>query len=646
MQDSPLLPDNRPLLSADGHARRDYLKGGAALLLGGIFAGYRSASFAAEAPPLLGFSSVPLQLDRNFDRVIVPPGYRAQAFFSWGDPVTANAPAWSSDASQDWQAQLQQAGENHDGMHYFPFADAPNAHGLLVINHEYVNETLLPQGPTLQTLADGRFQRLLDEVKKEQAAHGVSVIEVKANAAGQWQRVFPSPYNRRISGFTPIDFSGPVAGTDWLKTAADPTGKTVLGTLNNCAMGFTPWGTFLTCEENWHDYFVNRNKADYAGRPSHHRYHISNGPNSNKFHWESADPRFDATPDFQQSHGAYVNEPHRFGWVVEFDPFDPQSRPVKRTAMGRLFREGATPSLREDGSLAFYSGDDMQGEYLYKFVPSRRYSAENPAANRDLLDAGILYVARFSSDSASSTEMEHGANKTLRKGEWLPLQYGRPELTPERGFHSQADVLVMTRVAADLVGATRLDRPEWVAIHPQTREGFVTLTKNPNRGKKTEQPVDAVNPRAENHFGQIVRWREANDDPAATTFHWEHFLLAGPDSDGGTIKGDLFACPDGIWFDRDGRLWIETDFDDGVTPYMEMGTNQLLCADPNSGEVRRFLVGPVGCEITGITSTTDGRALWINVQHPTLSYPASDNKTRPRSTTVLITRDDGGVIGS
>lgn len=637
--DQSINPSGNPGLDQlVDRGRRTLLKGGLGLAALNLFGGVLgSRELFAQPAPLLGFAGVPVQTAADFDRVLVPPGYRAQAFFSWGDAVLADAPVWRSDASDDWQAQLRQAGDNHDGMHFFPFADAPHSHGLLAINHEYVNPTLHPDGMTFE---DGR--RPLAEVKKEQAAHGVSVIEVRKDAAGHWQRVMPSRYNRRISALTPMAIGGPLAGHALMKTASDPSGREVLGTLNNCANGFTPWGTYLACEENWHHYFVNRDAADHGQRVAHQRYGVGNGGRSKYYAWETADPRFDATPDPRQPHGGQVNEPNRFGWVVEIDPFDPASQPVKRTAFGRFSRECAVLSLGADGRMAFYSGDDAKGEYVYKFVPAGRFDAANPQANRDLLDEGTLYVARFDADGT---------------GRWLALVHGENGLTAEHGFASQAEVLVNARAAADRVGATPMDRPEWIAVHPQNREVYVTLTNNDERGDR--QPLDAANPRPHNLHGQILRWNEQDGDPTASEFRWELFLLAGEppgakDPEGqavaehltGSIRGDIFSSPDGLAFDGAGRLWIQTDYDDAESAMQAMGCNQLLCADPLSREVRRFLVGPRGCEITGITWSPDYRAMWINVQHPALSYPASDGQTRARSTTVLVTRDDGGVIGA
>ena len=473
-------------------------------------------------------------------------------------------------------------------------------------------------------------------MRKEIAAHGLSVIEVKKDASGHWQRVEGSSYNRRITGSSPLALSGPLAGHDLLRTASDPEAKQVLGTLNNCSMGVTPWGTYLACEENWHQYFVNRDKADYAKRVSHKRYGLSNGQFSNYYAWEAVDARFDATPKADQPHGGYVNEPNRFGWVVEIDPFDPTSTPKKCTAVGRFCRECSTLSLGADNRMAFYYGDDTKGEYVYKFVPAGKYDPNSRAANRDLLDEGTLYVARFNADGS---------------GQWLPLVHGQNGLSVENGFASQAEVLVNARAAADSLGATPMDRPEWVAVQPGSRTVYVSLTNNEGRGKK--QPVDAANPRKDNLHGQILRWDEAGSDPTATSFQWEVFLLAGeqkgsgaPENRVGSINGDIFSSPDGLYFDAAGRLWIETDYDDAEKPMHAMGCNQLLCADPHSREVRRFLVGPRGCELTGITQSPDGKTMWVNIQHPGLSFPASDGKSLPRSTTLVITKDDGGVIGT
>ncbi|HSC67936.1 MAG TPA: PhoX family phosphatase, partial [Cellvibrio sp.] len=525
VDDIPVNPSTNPWLSEVVANRRHLLKGSLGLALGGFLGG--TLSGCATSPvskldgiakkkksPVIGFTSVPIQQAVDFDRVIVADGYNARAFFSWGDEVVAGAVPWRADASNSWQEQQLQAGQNHDGMAYFPFPAAPNDHGLLVINHEYTNPTLHTNGPTEARDAQGIIHRPEHEVLKEQAAHGVSVIEIKRDPQGLWQRVKNSPVNRRLTANTPMEITGPAAGSAHLKTAQDPTGMRVLGTLNNCSMGKTPWGTYLVCEENWHNYFVNRNRADWQARSSHSRYGISNGLNSSKYYWETIDPRFDATPDQKQYHSGFVNEPNRFGWVVEFDPFDPHCTPKKRTAMGRYSRECATVSLGEDGQLAIYSGDDTRGEYIYKFVPKNRFNKDDEAANRNLLDEGTLYVAAFYADG---------------RGAWLPLIWGQGGLTPRNGFFTQADVVINARGAADILGATPMDRPEWVAVDPHSRDLYVTLTNNVDRGVKADQPLDTANSRAENHHGQILRWTEQDANPAATTFVWEIFLLAGND---------------------------------------------------------------------------------------------------------------------
>ena len=605
--------------------RRTLLKGG---LAGGVSLALLSqlggcCKNGGSDAQLLGFKSVPVQTAEDFDQVLVADGYSAQPFFSWGEPVVPGAPAWKQDASQNWQDQLLQAGDNHDGMHFFPLEDDPQNHGLLVVNHEYVNDTLHPNG---KTVLDGK--RPLAEVLKEQAAHGLSIIEIQRDSEGQWQKVANSHYNRRLTGLTPMALSGPVAGTDALQTQSDSTGKRVLGTLNNCAMGYTPWGTYLICEENWHKYFYNSDEKDYQTRPSHKRYGIPHAAEKSNYGWHTADPRFNASP------GGYVNEPNRFGWVVEVDPYNPKSMPIKRTALGRYCREGATVTHAKDGTLAVYSGDDTRGEYIYKFVAAGKYNPKQPEANRHLLDQGTLYVAYLDDQG---------------QGEWRALVWGENGLTPENGFPDQAYVLLNARLAADHLQATPMDRPEWVAIHPESKDVYVSLTNNKNRGK--DDPLHPANPRANNLHGQILKIQEKGAHPDATDFKWDLFLLAGEaDSNdpslGGNINGDIFSSPDGLAFDASGRLWIQTDYHDSAPQNSMMGCNQLLCADPGSKEVRRFLVGPRGCEITGITFSLDYRTLWVNVQHPGISYPASDGKSRPRSTTVVITKNDGGVIGT
>jgi len=591
-------------------------------------AGPQGATRSAAARP--GFKAVPVS---TADAVVVPPGYSAKVLYAWGDPIS-DAPAFKPDASNSAAEQALQAGMHHDGMHFFPLpgGDDGSRHGLLAINHEYSDDGLLH--------ADGMATWTADKVKKAQAAHGVSVIEVREEG-GSWRVLRPSRYARRITAATPMKFSGPAAGSALLRTAADPAGLNPLGTLNNCANGVTPWGTYLSCEENWNAYFVNRSGAI---PPEQARYGVTD--KGFGYRWHDFDARFDAQ--------ANPNETHRFGWVVEIDPFDPSSVPVKRTALGRIKHESAALSIARDNRVVFYLGDDERFEYIYKFVSRDAWNAAERAANRAILDNGTLYVARFAADGT---------------GTWLALVHGDNGLTPANGFADQAEVLVKTRQAADRAGATKMDRPEWVAVNAGSREVYCSLTNNSQRAASGDKGVDAANPRANNVYGHIIRWREAGDDPAATSFRWDIFVQAGdpanPDAaKRGDIQGDAFGSPDGLWVDRNGLLWIQTDVSTSVLnkgDYANIGNNQMLVADPATKEIRRFLTGPNGCEITGITATPDLRTLFVNIQHPgetasersdptkpkaVSSWPDGAAGGRPRSATLVIRRDDGGVIGT
>ncbi len=607
--------------------RRQLLQGGfslAALAMLAGTAGCQRPVTRFGAAPVLAFRAVSASTQ---DTVRVPPGYTVQVLYGWGDAVS-DGPAMQPDAGDSAELQMQQAGMHHDGMHFFPFS-GKNNHGLLVLNHEYTDDGLLHVG--------GMTPWTAEKVAKSKAAHGVSVIEVKLEN-DRWQVVRPSGFGRRISADTPMQISGPAAATAYMKTAADPDGTRVLGTLNNCANGYTPWGTYLTCEENWSFYFVNS-----SGNISEleKRYGITQ--QGLRYRWHEHDLRFDTAK--------HPNEVHRFGWVVEVDPFDPTSTPIKRTALGRFKHEGATTRLAPDGRVAVYMGDDERFEYLYKFVSRDRYDANDPSANRDLLDHGVLYVAKFKADG---------------HGDWLELTHGKNGLTVGQGFADQADVLVRTRMSADAVGATKMDRPEWVAVHPQTGEVFVTCTNNT---KRAADNVNAANSRPDNAFGHIISWQEDSNESAATSFQWKLFVACGDPGlakaeQQGNIKGDLFACPDGLCFDPQGFLWIGTDvFCDIMNQgdYVNFGNNQLLAADTTTGEIKRFLTGPVSCEITGPVFAPDGRSLFVNIQHPGetpsmrsdpsnagafSSWPDGDKGNKPRSATIVIRKTDGGVIGS
>ncbi|MCE9638542.1 MAG: PhoX family phosphatase [Betaproteobacteria bacterium] len=564
-------------------SRRQVLQGATLLPLLGLPLGCATPGMRADTGEI-GFSSISGSRE---DRVRVPAGYSANVVYRWGDPVgsPAGMPAFMTDGGNTAAEQALQAGMHHDGIEYFamPYGSQSSARGLLVMNHEYTDDGLLH--------TDGFDNWSAEKVRKSQNAHGVSVIEVE-NRAGQWSVVRPSRYARRVTAQTPMRIAGPAAGHASLRTAANPAGDEVLGTINNCASGYTPWGTYLICEENWNGYFVNAGTIP----PEQRRYGVT--ARGAGYRWHEFDPRFDAA--------ANPNEPNRFGWVVEIDPFEPASQPVKRTALGRVKHEGAALALTADNRVVYYMGDDQQFEYIYKFVSRDPYNKTDRAANRDLLDHGTLYVAKFNADGS---------------GEWLELVHGKSGLTAEAGFASQAEILIKTRQAADRAGATKMDRPEWTAVNPRDKSVYCTLTNNSARGAKDQPGTD-------------------------------------------NIKGDVFGSPDGLWFDPAGRLWIQTDVSTSVLnrgDYAGVGNNQMLCADPATGRIRRFLTGPKGCEITGVTMTPDGTSMFINIQHPgetasersdpaqplaVSNWPDGEAAGRPRSSTIVIRKDDGGIVGT
>ncbi|MGH8503084.1 MAG: PhoX family protein [Gammaproteobacteria bacterium] len=655
-------------------SRRDVLRGGVAAaagyMLGMPVVNYVAARTARgikaheTVARQLGFESIPGSLA---DKVSVPPGYKVQLFAPWGTPINGASPAFDEiNASNSAEEQAMQAGDHHDGMRYFPVPKGYEGsdHGILCVNYENITQQYLhPNGPSI----DEHGNRLVaDEVRKEINAHGVGVIEMQKAIGGDWE-IVDSGFNRRITCATPMTFSGPAAGSELLQTKYSPDGTRGRGTQNNCAHGFTPWGTYLTCEENWNGYFVNKNTELPR---EHSRYAVPTEASRYGWHTLAGDPsevddefaRFDASSKGASAVDDYRNEPNQFGWVVEIDPYDPSATPVKRTALGRMAHEGCWIHKVEDGKpLVFYMGDDARFEYIYKFVTKRPYHAAS--ADGSLLDEGTLYVARFNEDGS---------------GEWRALDESNAALLAE--FGSLAGILVNTRSAADMVGATPMDRPEWGAVHPVTGEVYMTLTNNDQRGdgeigesfaeQQAGQDIDAApppNPRAPNPYGHIIRWREDGDDPAATQFTWDIFVFGSrADQPAELNRSELtednqFASPDGLWFDPRGVLWIQTD--DG-SDLRELTNNQMLAVIPsslqggevtpkNQAELRRFLVGPAGCEITGIDMTSDGRTMFVNVQHPgedgtfdapTSTFPGGAG-TRPRSATLVITREDGGVIG-
>jgi len=619
--------------------RRSFLGGTLAVAATGFFGGAALAPTDATASngrgsrPRLGFDEVPVSSE---DAVIVPEGYTWQVLAPWGTPLLPGAVPFKEDASNTAAEQARQVGFNHDGTHYFPLPKFGNSRGLLVVNHEYTDASQIysyAQGSAITSDAAGS-----EKVAKALAGHGVSVIAIQKGADGKWEVVPGEPRNRRITGTTPMQFSGPVRANHPMLQSSITASP--LGTLNNCAMGVTPWGTYLACEENWNGYF-GTDDTTWTATPLEARYGVSSVGFG--YNWHKAQPRFDVARN--------RNELNHFGWVVEFDPFDPKSRPVKRSALGRIKHEGAT-CTESKGRIVVYSGDDEDGDYLYKFVGSAPWR-QLRARRLSPLDHGTLYVAKFSDDG---------------HGEWLPLVHGVGPLTSANGWTDQADVLIRTRMAADAVGATRLHRPEWVAVHPHTGEIFVTLTNGRGNGSSVNSNRDP------NPYGHIVRFSESRTDD--TAFGWDIFLLAGDPTLDPNVPPDqsVFGSPDGIWVDPSGIVWIQTDISNSSQNlasrgYGAIGNNAMLAAVPETGELKRFMTGPRGCEITGVVMTPDQRTMFVNIQHPgesttywnnlnggapttmnpsTVSnwpYGNESNPRRPRSATVVIRRLDGGRIG-
>jgi secreted PhoX family phosphatase len=617
--------------------RRGFLKSGVGLAAAVFLAGPLAARASStpdnnkvQPSSLLGFTAIPISID---DTIKVAAGYTATVFAPWGTPLFADAPAWKTDGSDDAAAQARQVGDNHDGIHFFPINNS-SIEGLLVMNHEY---TTAEDGEYIWLFGkDGSKPWTAEKAEKAMNAHGVSIIHVVRNSDGKWEIKLDSKYNRRITASTEMTLTGPAAGNDLLKTKSDPSGTRVLGTFNNCGNGWTPWNTYLACEENFNNYFGTRSEGD-SRNAAQKRYGLA--PNATDYRWEEFVDRFDYVKE--------PNESNRFGWIVEIDPFDPYSTPKKRTALGRFKHENAAYALSTDKRIVVYMGDDQRDDYIYKFVSDGIY--QEGANNSSLLDSGRLYVAKFGDNS--------GSRDFMGAGEWILLDKTvNSTLSADSRFANQAEVLINARLAADAVGATKMDRPEWVSVHPENGDVYVTLTNNDKR-----KTVDAANPREANIYGQIVRWREAGGDAAALTFNWDLFVLAGNPikytnrndlkSGSANITSDnTFNSPDGLAFDSSGRLWIQTDGKySNSGEYEGQGNNQMLCADPASKEIRRFFVGPKECEVTGIAFTPDSKTLFINIQHPGEegdSHWPDGGKSVPRSSTVIITKNDGGVIGT
>ena len=596
-------------------SRRGFLRGGAAFGASAFVLG--AGGMAAQpARAAAGLEFTPVAAN-GLDTITVPEGYGWHVVARWGDPLwSAGAPF--DHATRGTAASQERAfGDNCDGMALF----ADGERSVLAVNNEYTNLDIAFAN------RDSGLPETEDDVRKCKAAHGVSVFEI-AQEGGAWGIVLDSPYNRRITPDTPMEITGPARGHAMMQTAADPAGTTALGTWNNCGNGRTPWGTYLACEENFNGYFSSSDPALALGA-AHERYGIEHEDRG--YRWAMTDERFDVSK--------HPNEPNRAGYVVEIDPLDPASTPKKRTALGRFKHENAEVTLAADGRVVVYLGDDERGEFLYRFVSDGIYAKGGD--NADLLASGTLSVARFADDG---------------QGAWVALT---PEAT---GMASQAEICIHTRQAASAVGATTMDRPEWVAANPARAEAYCCLTNNKNRGVKPNAggdatPVGGPNPREMNKYGQIVRWRPEGGDHAADTFAWDLYVIAGnptvhADARAGSANvnaDNMFNSPDGIAFDSQGRLWIQTDGKySNEGDFAGQGNNTMLLGDPASGEIRRFLVGPRECEVTGITWSADRKTMFVGIQHPgekgDSHFPEGGDAT-PRSAVVAITRDDGGAVG-
>lgn len=581
------------------------------------------------------FPEVKAGVDANHH---VAEGYDADVLLRWGDKVFADAPDFDP-LNQSEAAQERQFGYNNDFVGFISL-DGAEDHGLLVVNHEYTDPHLM--FPGIVTITDGEIavaDATADRVNIEMAAHGGTVIEIR-KTDGKWHPVAEGTLNRRITAKTPMQISGPAAGDVRLQTVADPTGTEVLGTINNCAGGVTPWGTYIMAEENIHGYFMGTLPAGHREMQNYERLGIPEG----SYVWGNFHDRFDVSKD--------PNEPNRFGWIVEVDVMDPTAKPKKRTALGRFKHEGASSAVAKDGRVVFYLGDDERFDYVYKFVTTGKYDSENRAANMDLLDQGILYVARFDEDGTVA---------------WLPLVHGEGPLTAGNGFASQADVLIETRRAADLLEATPMDRPEDIEPNPETGRAYVMLTNNT---KRTE--ANAANPRAENAFGHIIEIAEDGGDLTATRGTWEILVKCGDPAIaevGATFSTETtvdgwFGMPDNCAIDSDGRLWISTD---GNSPSKTGRTDGLWALDtegPARGTSRLFYRVPVGAEMCGPCPTPDLTTFFVAIQHPgdggedwegfgrpsyyedlSTRWPDFDDAMPVRPAVVAITRQGGGKIG-
>ncbi|MFD1981992.1 PhoX family protein [Mesorhizobium newzealandense] len=591
--------DNRTMgeIIAARFSRRGFLKGSLAVSAIAATVSPLALVSADQARAAEGSAFAFDELEAGIDdKHHVAPGYDADVLLRWGDPLFADSPEFDP-TKQSAQAQSRQFGYNNDYVGYIAI-DGSAEHGLLVVNHEYTTPHLMFPGIVKIVEKDGKKSADVAPLSKEQvdvemAAHGGTIVEIRKDG-GKWQVVRDGKLNRRITSNTEMALSGPVAGHDRVKTNADPSGTKVFGTFNNCAGGVTPWGTYVMAEENIHGYFSGELPEGHKEAANYKRLGIPEGA----YEWAAHHDRFDLSKE--------PNEANRFGWIVEVDVNDPTSTPRKRTAMGRFKHEGAESIVAKDGRVVFYLGDDERFDYAYKFVTKAAFNPNDRAANKDLLDDGTLHVAKFAEDGSV---------------EWLPIVFGQGPLTPENGFASQADVLIETRRAADLLGATKMDRPEDIQPNGVNGKVYVMLTNNSKR--KADQ-IDAANPRAENTFGHIIEIAEGGGDFAATRGKWEVLLKCGDPAvaDVGatfstaTTANGWFGMPDNCAVDSAGRLWVATD---GQGPKATGRTDGLWAVD-TEGSARAtsklFFRVPIGAEMCGPLFAPDDQTAFVAVQHP------------------------------
>jgi len=696
-------------------SRRSVLKGGFYAMAGTMFGGSLVACSSSDPAPVASGGEA-LALSFNpvakavADVLSVPAGYSAKVLYRTGDPINGLVPAYANDGSDTDFAN--RSGDHHDGMAFFGISSngtqwdsTVSDRGLLVMNHEVVDDIgwIHANGQTAAT------DKPTGEIDKEVEGHGVSIVEVVHNATtATYDLNLNSPFNRRVTGATVMDLHGPVRGSAMAVTSYSTGGTQTRGTVNNCANGETPWGTYLACEENWAGYFYREDTGrDAKEEASLGRYGIR-ASTTGRYNW-ARPTAADATDMYRRWNASVVgatasddfrNVANTFGWVVEIDPFNRGANPRKRTALGRMGHEGCWAAPAVAGQpLVFYMGDDARNEYIYKFVSTANWDAADVngglAAGDKYLDSGTLYVARFDADGS---------------GVWIPLTLSNSDIAgyATYSFADAADLAINTRHAADAVGATKMDRPEWGGVHPVTGDVYMTLTNSvsSSSGRGRVTPLDPANPRAYtdadgrangpgNVNGHIIRWSEAGGDHTATTFQWDIYLF-GAEEDAeatninvsGLVADNDFSSPDGLWFSNasPGLLWVQTD--DGA--YRDVTNCMMLAALPGqrgdgaqiditssavptnanadqtvttfagaaatTTTLRRFLVGPSRCEVTGICETPDGRAIFVNIQHPGEGSNVTDapanwtshwpdgGTARPRSATVVITRDDGGKI--